>query len=672
MVFKVNQDAAEEYEAVAAFIRTGVRFPERLCALYLSKFRTNSFGTQGYHAVFLQHEYGIFGGYRGELSTLLLRSLPPALPLILTLHTVETVPSPMVQHALFQFLSRSTGIVTLSPSGCRGVDGWGGAVGLPPLSGGGRCVAVPHGVPQLPLCEKGPLKSLLGFEASDFLILTGGLLSPPKGVEHVIRALLFILPHLPNALLIIAGEPHPSLGGAAYLSELQLLVSELKLEDSVQFHTRYFPQPELEQLYAAADVTVCAHIAREQTSSGTLLLAMAAGSVVVSTPFPQAAELLGGEGGGEKKGKFGILVPFRNASAIAEAVLGVARDGRRARAMRAAAQRLVGAERSWAAVGESYAALAFQGGDGVDRAAAAAEQSARFGDGEALTAGADAARGLVFSGKEYLEVGNREITLSSVRNVRWVDGVGPGWAPTDTYLSRYRDGGGLDGGGGLSGVDSLLMNGCFLSYVPGGGDGHKFFLRVLESADTEFSAISDDEGEGGGGGGGDGIAQSWSGALQDSGLGARVSRRMRLLPRGRQGFSLELAASLSGPGIDFSALTWLTIGFDQLSANPAVEWTDVGTEEGKGVRRTHPACSWAGDTLSRPSIRGFSFSGRKGGRDTSLSVSLLEGAEGGAEVHFTCNAEGRLQAVQFDIALREKSVQEGTLSVHARAEVVWK
>lgn len=84
---------------------------------------------KAYTAVFVQHEYGIFGGYRGELIVSLVRQAASAVPLVLTLHTVETVPSPMVQHALTQLLSHVVGVTALSPSGCRAMDAWTTTVG---------------------------------------------------------------------------------------------------------------------------------------------------------------------------------------------------------------------------------------------------------------------------------------------------------------------------------------------------------------------------------------------------------------------------------------------------------------------------------------------------------------------------------------------------------------
>lgn len=77
----------------------------------------------------LQHEYGVFGGYRGEHVVELLRHAAHTVPFVTTLHTVESVPSPMVQHALQQLLFHSVAVTALSPSGCRNVDAWPETVG---------------------------------------------------------------------------------------------------------------------------------------------------------------------------------------------------------------------------------------------------------------------------------------------------------------------------------------------------------------------------------------------------------------------------------------------------------------------------------------------------------------------------------------------------------------
>ena len=89
----------------------------------------HSLRAQRYDAVLLQHEYGIYGGYRGEYVVELLRHAAHRLPFVTTLHTVEKVPSPMVQHALQQLLRLSVALTALSPSGCRNVESWHDTVG---------------------------------------------------------------------------------------------------------------------------------------------------------------------------------------------------------------------------------------------------------------------------------------------------------------------------------------------------------------------------------------------------------------------------------------------------------------------------------------------------------------------------------------------------------------
>ena len=56
----------------------------------------------------------------------------------------------------------------------------------------------------------------------------------------------------------------------------------------------------------------------------------------------------------------------------------------------------------------------------------------------------------------YAEASNAIVAVSVARNENWVDGVGPGWYPTDTYFSRYRP---------VWGADSLVTSGCFIRRV---------------------------------------------------------------------------------------------------------------------------------------------------------------------------------------------------------------
>jgi glycosyltransferase involved in cell wall biosynthesis len=144
---------------------------------------------------------------------------------------------------------------------------------------------------------------------------------------------------VPNVLLIVAGQAHPVLG-QNYLEHLQALSNTLGVARFVKFHSSFLQEADLLQLYQvcsalvalsrtllrlvlrpdalrvqSADVFLCAHTSAEQTSSGTMLFAMTSGVAVVATPFAQAAELL--------TDGSGVLVPFNDAGALAEAVRSV-------------------------------------------------------------------------------------------------------------------------------------------------------------------------------------------------------------------------------------------------------------------------------------------------------------------------------------------------------------
>ena len=59
-----------------------------------------------------------------------------------------------------------------------------------------------------------------------------------------------------------------------------------------------------------------------------------------------------------------------------------------------------------------------------------------------------------FRSAVYAEAFNGKVSVAVARNEAWVDGVGPGWHPTDTFFSRHRP---------VWGVDSLIMN-CFVRH----------------------------------------------------------------------------------------------------------------------------------------------------------------------------------------------------------------
>ncbi|MBW3667187.1 MAG: glycosyltransferase, partial [Actinobacteria bacterium] len=107
------------------------------------------------------------------------------------------------------------------------------------------------------------------------------------------------LPHLrdlkPRPTYQIIGGTHPKVArsqGFAYREGLETLASRLEVEDMVDFVDRYVSENELQGMVQRSGVVIVPYDNSEQTSSGVLTEAVAAGRPVVSTRFPYAEEML--------------------------------------------------------------------------------------------------------------------------------------------------------------------------------------------------------------------------------------------------------------------------------------------------------------------------------------------------------------------------------------------
>jgi glycosyltransferase involved in cell wall biosynthesis len=182
-------------------------------------------------------------------------------------------------------------------------------------------------------------------------VLTWGLLSPGKGIEHGIAAIARLGIHSPAISYIVAGETHPkvrAVQGEQYRNSLKAQALALGVADHVRFDDAYRDWKSLAALVRTVDVVLLPYDSRDQVSSGVLVEALASGKPVIATRFPHAVELLA-DGAG-------ILVDHGDVEGIAHALERVLyeRDlaGRMASAARVAATPLL-----WPAVGASYRSL---------------------------------------------------------------------------------------------------------------------------------------------------------------------------------------------------------------------------------------------------------------------------------------------------------------------------
>src|ERR1051326_3227818 len=195
----------------------------------------------------------------------------------------------------------------------------------------------------MPFVDPNFYKDKFGVEGK-LVLLTFVLLSPNKGIEHVINALPEILAGFPNLVYIILGATHPNLvreQGEAYRFSLERLAKKNKVEKSVVFYNRFVELEELKEFIGAADLYVTPYLNESQSTSGTLAYAFGAGKAVVSTPYWHATELLAQDRG--------VLVPFGEPRTLAREILALLCDDPRRHAMRKNAYKL-GREMIWSNV----------------------------------------------------------------------------------------------------------------------------------------------------------------------------------------------------------------------------------------------------------------------------------------------------------------------------------
>jgi len=279
----------------------------------------------GAQALWVQHEYGIYGGPAGEHLVALLDRL--SIPVIATLHTVLEKPNPDERRVMEALLRRASRVIVMAEKGREILKRVHGADDK-------KIAMIPHGVPDRPFADPEDFKPRFGWQGRE-VILTFGLLAPSKGIETMIEAMPAIAEARPDSLYVILGATHPNLvahEGEAYRERLKALADELGVADHVAFVDGFVEQDELLDYLQAADIYATPYPNPAQITSGTLSYAVAVGKPVVSTPYIHATEILGQE--------HGVLVPFNDSAAFAREIgrLLAYKDARLALAHRAYAR----------------------------------------------------------------------------------------------------------------------------------------------------------------------------------------------------------------------------------------------------------------------------------------------------------------------------------------------
>lgn len=289
----------------------------------------------------IQHEYGLFGGERGEWLCDLLDAVDK--PVVLTLHTVLPEPDETMMRVTRALCERASRVVSLSGTGRDLLET---IYGVDPA----KLRVVHHGVPDVPFSSTDAAKASFGI-GQRMVISTFGLINRGKGLEYAIEAMRDVVKRHPEALYLILGETHPVVRrheGESYRESLQQMVDELGLKNNVKLIDKYLDFDELVSYLAATDIYLTPYLNPVQIVSGTLAYAVGCGKAIVSTPYLYAQELLAYNRG--------FLCGFRDARSIAEHVTALLDDPSLRRATERRAYRF-GRQMTWPQVASEYGRL---------------------------------------------------------------------------------------------------------------------------------------------------------------------------------------------------------------------------------------------------------------------------------------------------------------------------
>ncbi|NGF76836.1 glycosyltransferase [Fluviicola sp. SGL-29] len=259
----------------------------------------------GINSVVIQHEFGFFEKRKKDFIRLLALIKKPV---ITVFHTLLPDPNESLKTNVQKIARNSDCIVVMTNYSLQILVR---DYKIPK----DKITVIPHGTHLVAHPDKAALKERYQLTGKTVLS-TFGLLSSGKSIETTLYALPAIIKKYPDTLFLIIGKTHPSIvkqEGEKYRTMLQEKVTELKIEEYVQFINYFLPLPVLLDYLQLTDVYLFTSIDPAQAVSGTFSYAISCGCPVVSTPIPHACEVLEDDAG--------IIIDFGNERQLSEAVI---------------------------------------------------------------------------------------------------------------------------------------------------------------------------------------------------------------------------------------------------------------------------------------------------------------------------------------------------------------
>lgn len=169
-------------------------------------------------------------------------------------------------------------------------------------------------------------------------ILFFGRISPYKGVEYLCEAMKLVRNAIPDATLTIAG------GGKMYFD-----IKPYQDLGYIEVQNHYVGMEELARLLSNAEFTVCPYT--DATQSGVIMTSYSLGKPVIATTVGGLPEMI-------VEGKTGLLVPPKDAKAMAKAIISLLENKENLKKMEAYILAKYNAGKgSWSEIADKYKLL---------------------------------------------------------------------------------------------------------------------------------------------------------------------------------------------------------------------------------------------------------------------------------------------------------------------------
>lgn len=147
----------------------------------------------------------------------------------------------------------------------------------------------PHGI-YPPPAALADLPTRLGL-AGKRIVATFGFLRPHKGLVEVLEAFARLAARFPDVHLLMLNATFPAADSFAETERLTAAIRQHRLSERVTLMTDFLPDAEALALLAAAEMAVFAYQNTDESASGAVRMAIAAGCPTLVTPLPIFADV---------------------------------------------------------------------------------------------------------------------------------------------------------------------------------------------------------------------------------------------------------------------------------------------------------------------------------------------------------------------------------------------